>query len=49
VVYTSIYHDMKLKDLLLAVLLDYMQKKFLKYFKYRKNEMMTRTHDREGN
>lgn len=34
---------MELKDLLLAVLL---QKK---YFKYRKNKMMSRTHDREGN
>lgn len=42
-VYTSIYRDMELKDLLLAVLL---QKK---YFKYRKNKMMSRTHDREEN
>lgn len=38
VVHPYIYHHMKLKNLLLAALLDYLQKKFLKHFKYSKSQ-----------
>lgn len=43
-VHPYIYHNTKLKDLLLAALLDYLQKKFLKHFKYSKTQDDGREH-----